>query len=62
MRKGTFGITKQFPATEIIQFSGPMALIKKGDRQIEIVKINRQMDSYFSTKYGPFEMDGHVRV
>ena len=58
MRKGTFGITKQFPATEIIQFSGPMALIKKGDRQIEIVKINRQMDSYFSTKYGPFEMDG----
>lgn len=55
---GKFSLKGQFPILEWIYSSGPMVLLKVGDRQIHVVKAKRFHGKYFMMNDGIFELDG----
>lgn len=47
-----------FPILEYKLGLGPYALIKIGDRNLELIHVQRVMAKFLITKYGVFELDG----
>lgn len=52
-----FAITNNFPVLDIIYSNNPIAIIKTGDRNLEIRKIRKVLGKFFFTPYGVFELD-----
>ncbi len=52
-----FTLHKNFPILEIIWSNSPIAIIKTGDRDLEVRKIHKILGKFFMTKYGVFELD-----
>lgn len=52
-----FSIKDNFPILEIIWSNSPIAIIKTGDRDLQIIKIRKILGKFFITKYGVFELD-----
>lgn len=52
-----FALKDNFPILEIIWSNNPIALIKTGDRDLQVVKIKKILGKFFITKYGVFELD-----
>ncbi len=52
-----FTLHKNFPILEIIWSNSPIAIIKTGDRDLEIRKIKKVLGKFFMTPYGVFELD-----
>lgn len=52
-----FAIKDNFPILEIIWSNRPIAIIKTGDRDLEIRKIKKVLGKFFMTPYGVFELD-----
>jgi len=52
-----FSIWHNFPYLEIIWSNNPIAIIKTGDRDLQIVKIHKILGKFFITRFGVFELD-----
>ena len=52
-----FTLHKNFPILEIIWSNSPIAIIKTGDRDLEVRKIKKVLGKFFITPYGVFELD-----
>jgi len=52
-----FALKDNFPILEIIWSNKPIAIIKTGDRDLEIRKIKKILGKFFMTPYGVFELD-----
>jgi len=52
-----FTLHKNFPILEIIWSNSPIAIIKTGDRDLEVRKIRKVLGKFFITQYGVFELD-----
>ncbi len=52
-----FTLKDQFPILEIVWSNNPIAIIKTGDRDLEIRKIKKVLGKFFMTPYGVFELD-----
>lgn len=52
-----FALHKNFPILEIIWSNSPIAIIKTGDRDLEVRKIKKVLGKFFITPYGVFELD-----
>jgi len=52
-----FALKDNFPILEIIWSNRPIAIIKTGDRDLQIVKIKKILGKFFITKFGVFELD-----
>ena len=52
-----FALKDNFPILEIIWSNRPIAIIKTGDRDLEIRKIKKVLGKFFMTPYGVFELD-----
>jgi len=52
-----FAIKDNFPILEIIWSNSPIAIIKTGDRDLQVIKIKKILGKFFITKYGVFELD-----
>ena len=52
-----FTLHKNFPILEIIWSNSPIAIIKTGDRDLEVRKIKKVLGKFFITQYGVFELD-----
>lgn len=52
-----FALKDNFPILEIIWSNSPIAIIKTGDRDLQVIKIKKILGKYFITKYGVFELD-----
>jgi len=52
-----FALHKNFPILEIIWSNSPIAIIKTGDRDLEVRKIRKVLGKFFITPYGVFELD-----
>ena len=58
MKRSSFSFKEHFPILEFRLLRGPFALIKVGDRNLELVKVNRVKGKFIITKNGVFELDG----
>ncbi len=52
-----FALKDNFPILEIIWSNSPIAIIKTGDRDLQVIKIRKILGKFFITKYGVFELD-----
>jgi len=52
-----FALKDNFPILEIIWSNSPIAIIKTGDRDLQVIKIKKILGKFFITKYGVFELD-----
>ncbi len=52
-----FALYDNFPVLDIIYSNNPIAIIKTGDRDLEIRKIKKVLGRFFFTPYGCFELD-----
>lgn len=52
-----FAMWRNFPILEIIWSNNPIAIIKTGDRDLEVRKIKKILGKFFMTPYGVFELD-----
>ena len=52
-----FTLHKNFPILEIIWSNSPIAIIKTGDRDLEVRKIKKVLGKFFITPYGVFALD-----
>lgn len=49
---------EQMPCMEIKMAKSPIALLKVGDRKLELIKVNRVLGKFFVAQDGVFELDG----
>ena len=52
-----FSIWHNFPILEIIWSNNPIAIIKTGDRDLQVIKIKKILGKFFITRFGVFELD-----
>ncbi len=52
-----FALKDNLPILEIIWSNSPIAFIKTGDRDLQVIKIKKILGKFFITKYGVFELD-----
>jgi hypothetical protein len=62
MRRSRFSFKEHFPILEFRLLRGPFALIKVGDRNLELIRVNRVKGKFIITRNGVFELDGEYEL